>query len=139
MKILFMSAREACQLTPDLSAEMISITDPGERSPVQPGWSRLLHVQFEDVEYDSDTKRLLGEQLFREAYAGAISQEQAGRIRTFIAGIRKSTVSTLHIHCHRGRSRSTAVARYASEVLSVPLEQVPTTYNALVYRMLTGG
>lgn len=125
---------------PDPHAAMVSITDPGERSPVRAeDWGMYLHSAFTDSEYNIATFQTMGAAVFREVFGSAITAAQAMQIRQFLADCAQNPhISRLEVHCHRGRSRSAAVALYTVKTHRAVLAGDADTreHNRLVYAML---
>jgi len=136
--IHFMSALAAGKVIPDTSSAMISVTEPGESSPVSnQGWGYYLHSAFADVSYDENTYQVLGPDVFREVYSDAITSAQARQISMFIRSVLLDpTIDKLYVHCHRGRSRSAAIALYASELAGTRIDGDTREHNHLVLAMV---
>lgn len=133
-----MSALVASRLTPDQSSAMISVTEPGEISPIQPsGWGRYMHLAFADVSFTESTIRELGSEAFHQVYSDAITSAQAKQASKFVRDLANDPgIARLYIHCHRGRSRSAAIAIYASQQSGVALDTDTREHNRLVLTML---
>lgn len=85
---------------------------------------RVLNCYFDDTE--SDVTKF--DNIFNVSFeAKALTEEQAIIIKNFINKVPQG--STLHIYCPKGKSRSTAVAKFAGK------EDI-VTYNQHVYKLL---
>lgn len=85
---------------------------------------RVLNCYFDDT--DKDVTKF--DNIFNLSFdAKALREDQAIAIKHFINGIPEG--SNLHIYCPKGKSRSTAVAKFAGK-------EGITTYNQHVYTLL---
>ena len=85
---------------------------------------RVLNCYFDD----SETDTIKYDEIFKVSFeAKALTADQAKDIKNFISGLPGG--STLHIYCTKGKSRSTAVAKFAGK------ENIEN-YNGHVYNLL---
>lgn len=133
-QVSFVSEREAIELAPRTDVAMISITDSGRTAKLKEGWGALLRVDFPDITYDEKLLREYGNMLSPK---WAISDVEAWQMRQFILGLRSMPqIETLIVHCHAGKSRSAAVAKFAAEMFSLPFDHTYDGYNITVYELL---
>jgi predicted protein tyrosine phosphatase len=86
--------------------------------------SQVLNCYFDDTEQDINKY----DDIFKVTFeAKALTSSQATTIKHFINAIPSS--ATLHIYCPKGKSRSTAVAKFAGKA-------DVNTYNKHVYNLL---
>lgn len=139
--ITFMSEAAALALRPDARTALISITEPTRLSPLvdADGWGALLRAQFLDAEYDAGMLERLaarGDRFDPDA-KGFPSERSVSPLRAFLVDLRhRPDIHTLVIHCHAGRRRSTAVARYAAELFDCQVAQPYDDWNRVVYELL---
>ncbi|WP_323025768.1 hypothetical protein [Castellaniella sp.] len=68
---------------------------------------------------------------------GFPSERSVGPIRAFLIDVHhRQDIHALVVHCHAGRRRSAAVARYAAELFNCPLGQPCDEWNRVVYELL---
>lgn len=132
--ITFLSEREAIELQPRADTAMISITDSGRLAKLREGWEVLLRVDFPDITYDEKTLREYGNLLSPK---WAISDVEACQMHQFIMELRHiPQIESLIVHCHAGKSRSAAVAKFAAEIYCLPFDHEYDGYNITVYELL---
>lgn len=140
-KITVMSEAAALSLRGSSNKALVSITGPGRVADLlaPDEWGALLRVQFSDAEYDGAMlERLARRGLpFDPDSKGFPSERTARSIRDFLDRLQGQTdIEELAIHCHAGKRRSVAVARYAAEQYGVTLEQPHDGGNLTVYGLL---
>lgn len=139
--ILFVSEATALQMEPDRGSALISITEPHRVAPLAglDDWGALLRIQFADAEYDSamiDRLRARGK-AFDAEVKGFPRASTSKMLLEFLWQVRgRHDLDKLVIHCHAGKRRSAAVAKFAAEMF--PEAACPPTdgYNETVYRLL---
>lgn len=137
--VQYLSEGAASRLVGRKDAVMISITEPGRDAAIQPGWAAVLRVRFVDAEFDAEMlARLLdrGERIDL-ARKGFPRREVAEELRTFLASAASMEgVETLMVHCHAGRRRSVAVAKFAAEEYGLVSNGGFEGFNRTVYGLL---
>lgn len=77
-------------------------------------------MDFPDITYD---EKLLREYDNILSPKWAISDVETWQMRQFILALRPmSQIETLIVHCHAGKSRSAAVAKFAAEMFDLPFD-----------------
>ncbi|MCG7884381.1 MAG: hypothetical protein AB2669_17665 [Candidatus Thiodiazotropha endolucinida] len=110
--VLFLNRRTAEELPPIDHAAMISITDSSEDDAnISEDWYRLYRFHFIDGAYNEDTLRFVGTN-YKYIYSSYFDRELAFKLRNTIQQIISDGIQTIVIHCHAGRSRSAAVAKF---------------------------
>ncbi|MYM92775.1 hypothetical protein [Duganella vulcania] len=135
--VAFMSEKAACALEPRPGTALLSISNPGVHTvPLQEGWSPLLRVYFPDAGCDAGMLNFLGG-YDKYLALGFPNHEHALAMRAFIESLRQSS-SPYHllVHCHAGRSRSVAVAKYVADLCSLPLEGDLSRLNETVLNLM---
>lgn len=141
MRIRYVSEAVALTLAPDGRAALISITEPGRQAPLPSPhlWGALLRIQFADAEYDADMLNRLaarGKPLNPEA-KGFPCRSNAEAIREFLGQLKgRQGVEELVVHCHAGKRRSGAVAKFASEFYGIENSDTFEDHNRTVYALL---
>ena len=101
------------------------------------GEERGLHLAFHDVSYNElDIDREGADWWLNKVTETRFLAEQARAIHTFVAKWWDSDAGELVIHCHRGESRSAAVAKWVAQSTGAMLDQHPARANEMVFRML---
>jgi len=141
MRVAYVSEADALRLVPSQNAALISITEPRREAdlPSPQDWGALLRIQFSDAEYDAAMiARLRARGIAFNAEAkGFPSQRSAEALRTFIDGLAvRPAINELIVHCHAGRRRSAAVAKFASERFNAEFDHSYSEYNRIVYALL---
>lgn len=136
--VRYLSRPAFIELPPSLSTAVISMTEPGEQSHAQGLWGAVLHVQCCDAEYDQAMlDRLYAKrQAFDPIRRGFPSPQNAIDIIRFIDRIEHLALTELLVHCHSGRRRSAAVAKYVAERYALPFDHSYEDYNKTVYTLL---
>jgi predicted protein tyrosine phosphatase len=133
-EVSFVSEREAIELPPRIDTAMISITDSGRVAKLKDRWGVLLRVDFPDITYDEKLLREYGNILSPK---WAITDVEASQMRQFILALRfMPQIETLIVHCHAGKSRSAAAAKFAAEMFGLPFDHAYDGYNTTVYELL---
>ena len=130
-RVLFISQARAEAMRPPQDAALISITSPGEPAArLQPGWSRILRVEFDDIDPLS----------FPDDYAGMqpISAELGLCIARFVCDVGPSH-RRIVVHCRYGVSRSAAVAKAIAAPARLRFPPWYDEHNQRVYRTVLGG
>lgn len=138
--ITYLSEYKASQLDPNSETALISIADPGHAPPgiFPQGWGMFYQDFFIDGDYDADLIRTFGEH-FHESFSGYMQKEQASQMKAFVHDVLNNPeIEHLVVHCTAGRSRSAAVAQYASDITEiVPVGDFGISgMNTMVYKML---
>jgi predicted protein tyrosine phosphatase len=141
LHIRYVSEAMALELKPTATAAMISITESGRHASLEEPdkWGALLRVQFADAEYDhAMMRRLEGRgKAFDPEAKGFPCRRHAEAIRAFLEGLQgHPQITDLIVHCHAGKRRSVAVAKFASEYFSVTSEDDYSGHNRTVYALL---
>ena len=132
--VTFMNAMAASDLTPDPSNAMISISDaPGWGDPGLPQsrFDRLLRIYFVDGHYSGETICDMGRN-FKNIYSAYFDRQRAYQIREFLDECDGLGIQNLYVHCTAGRSRSAAVALWASRHHGYALKGDPKHANDMV-------
>ena len=123
-EVEYMSQARAEYFRPMKREAIISITGSGHpRADLKKGWSRVLRLVFDDVE---------------RPCRGAVpfNVDHAETILEWLDAVEKR-VERVFVHCHAGRHRSAAVAKFKTERYDLPGGiRVHEEYNARVYRIL---
>ena len=121
----FMSQARAEAMRPLPREGIISITGSGyPQARLQRGWSRVLRLFFDDVE-----KPFFG--------AAHFDKDHAEEILRWLDEV-EGQVDKVFVHCHAGRSRSPAVAKFIAEKYDLSGGiRVYEEHNGRVYRILT--
>lgn len=135
--VTVLSTPAAAGRSPAPDAALITITDPGEPTPLRRfGWGAYLHLSFTDSVYDEVTIRLL-EGGFRKVFPGAMTAEHSRVIHAFLDAIEaRPAIRTLLVHSRGTTARAIAVARFATERWRLPAPVSRDDANPLVYRLL---
>lgn len=133
----FTSEKDAIARAPRVDAAMLSISNPGiYEVPLQPGWQQLKRCYFPDAGCDDRMIEFIGG-YDKYLAMGFFNHVHAMEIRQFVDALRKDPNSyDLIIHCHAGKSRSVAVAKYVSEICGLPFDHSYDRYNHTVYELL---
>lgn len=137
--VTFMNAMAASDLTPDPSNAMISISDaPGWGDPGLPQsrFDRLLRIYFVDGHYSGETICDMGRN-FKNIYSAYFDRQRAYQIREFLDECDVLGIQNLYVHCTAGRSRSAAVALWASRHHGYALKGDPKHANDMVLDLLS--
>jgi hypothetical protein len=114
-KVIFINKHQAEILEPPDNAVIISINDSREtESDLMDGWSRVLRYYFIDGTYNEDSLRFAGIN-YKYIYSAYFDADTAHTMRSDIAECIDKGTSIFVIHCHAGRSRSAAIAKYIHE------------------------
>lgn len=123
-RVEFMSMAKAEALEGAADWAVISITEPGKRlADLQPGWHKVLRLQFHDVDSDD----ALGYKLF--------SKEDAQAVLSFVEET-ASKVDGILVHCFAGVSRSAAIAKCIAELYGLYFPESYSIYNKQIYRRI---
>ena len=106
-EVEFMSQARAEHFKPLAREGVISITGSGyPRAKLRKGWTRVLKMVFDDVE--------------RPGYgATPFDMDHAEVILGWLDAV-QDRVDRIFVHCHAGRSRSAAVAKFIAETYNLP-------------------
>lgn len=124
---------------PSATTGVISITEPGRSAPIPAGWGAIHRVRFADAEWDDAmVKRLRAQGLKFDPQQKGFPSEQSAR--EILAALRTlHTSSDVHhviVHCHAGRRRSAAVAKFIALRCGVTFDHDYDGYNRTVLRLL---
>lgn len=152
--VIFVGRSDVEKIVPRERWSLISITDSNDFLPIlKEGWSDIRKFHFIDGDYNEDTLRFVGLN-HRYIFSSYFNREEALKMIAGIEQIVTSEPDVIVVHCHAGRSRSAAVAKYISErygyapynsmsVLDVPFGSMPqpdfsvfNRMNTLVYKLL---
>lgn len=152
--VIFISQRDAEKIKPGENWALISITDSEDYLPeLQDGWFEIKRYHFIDGDYDEGSLRYVGKN-YKYIFSSYFNRELALKMIEEIANIVGKNPSAVVVHCHAGRSRSAAVAKFihdkygyipynTAEVLNLPKEARPPPdfsvfgkMNTLVYKLL---
>lgn len=135
--VRYISEKIACELTPSPREAMLSISDPGIYTvPLKEGWPKLLRCYFPDAGCDAGLLKFVGG-YSQYLTMGFPSHVHALQMRNFIADLASSETSyKLIVHCHAGRSRSAAVAKYTAEIHNLEFDHDYEKFNQTVYRLM---
>ena len=141
MRVRHVSEALMLGMLPRRAGAVISITEPGRAAvlPKAEEWGALLRVGFADAEYDEAMLARLAARgvVFSPRGLGFPTRESTHAIGGFLCGLRfRTDIDELVVHCHAGRRRSAAVARYAAEVLGWAWADPHDDYNRTVYALL---
>lgn len=89
----------------------------------------VLNMFFDDT--DINRIKVTGNLVY---YAWACTKQQANLIRNFIDTIPRD--ATIHIYCAKGKSRSTAVAKFIEEHNNLNIDNSYYSYNTHIYNLL---
>lgn len=114
-KVIFINKHQAEILDPPENSVIISVNDSREtESDLKDGWSRALRYYFIDDTYNEDSLRFAGIN-YKYIYSAYFDADIAHTMRSDIAECIDKGTSIFIIHCHAGRSRSAAIAKYIHE------------------------
>ena len=133
-QVSFLSESAAVQLSPRAESAILSISNPGDQAPLQPGWDHICRIAFADASYNEQTIASYG-RMWKLSSLGFPTKEHALAIRRFLDDL-PPHIDTLIVHCGAGVSRSGAVAKYASERFGIPFPADYDRYNEALYRLL---
>jgi predicted protein tyrosine phosphatase len=121
----FMSQARAEAMRPLPREGIISITGSGyPPATLRRGWRRVLRLVFDDVEI----------QFFGATHFDTVHAEAILRWLDEVEG----QVDKLFVHCHAGRSRSAAVAKFIAEKYDLSGGiRVYEAHNSRVHKILT--
>jgi predicted protein tyrosine phosphatase len=121
---LFFPQASAEHFKPLKREAIISITGTGHvKARLQRGWTRVLRIVFDDVEIPNE-----GSVHFDDSHAEAIV--------SWLDAV-EDRVDKVFVHCHAGKRRSAAVAKFIAERYEIPGGiHVYPNYNQRVYRVL---
>jgi predicted protein tyrosine phosphatase len=124
-EVTFLSQAGAEAMRPLPREGIISITGSGyPPASLRRGWRRVLRLVFDDVEFP-----FFGATHFDTVHAEAILH-WLGEV--------ENQVDKVFVHCHGGRSRSAAVAKFIAEKYDLPGGiRVYEETNGRVYRILS--
>jgi hypothetical protein len=136
--IIYLSEAAFLAEHPRASAAVISITEPSRLAPVPEGWGAVLRVQFMDAEFDTAMLERLaarGKSLDLAA-KGYPCRAHCAPILAFLDQLADaSSITELVVHCHAGKRRSAAVAKFAAECFGVRGVE-GRGFNRTVYALL---
>jgi hypothetical protein len=136
----YLSEAACTALQARLDTAVISITEPGRAVGMRPGWGEVWRVQFADAEWDiAMIERLKARgQRFDPAQKGFPSEHSARAIFAILRGIElREDIVHVIVHCHAGRRRSAAVAKFIALRYGLPFDHSYEGYNETVFRLLT--
>lgn len=130
----FLPQRDVECLVNDINLALISITDEGEaRLPVCGHYIRL---RFLDSSPEVDFS-LVPREEFYEYWEGVMTPDDARMVLDFLQAIHCSSKKyRLIVHCHHGRYRSAAIAKFVHEEYGCPILKPIKTRNEHVYRLM---
>jgi predicted protein tyrosine phosphatase len=141
MLVRYVSEASALLLTPCANGALVSITEPGREAPLPSpdAWGALLRIQFADAEYDNGTIARLQARgkMFDAESKGFPCGRSARALHVFLDDVAgRPGIDELTVHCHAGKRRSAAVAKFASERFSADFDHGYADYNKTVYALL---
>ena len=121
----FMSQARAENCRPLAREAIISITGSNHhKARLRKGWTRVLRLVFDDVE-----KLIFG--------AAHFDKDHAEEILRWLDEV-EGKVDKVFVHCHAGRSRSAAVAKFIAEKYDLSGGiRVYEEHNGRVYKILS--
>ena len=124
-EVSFLSQAGAEAMRPLPREGVISITGSGyPQARLRRGWSRVLRLVFDDVE-----KPIFG--------AAHFDKDHAEEILRWLDEV-EGKVDKVFVHCHAGRSRSAAVAKFIAEKYDLSGGiRVYEEHNSRVHKILT--
>lgn len=137
--IRYLSEAAMLAVQPRITLAVISITEPGRTAPLLAGWGALLRVAFCDAEWDDAMCGRMRQRgrFFDPAKSGFPTHGSIAPIRPFVALLlQRPDITELLVHCHAGKRRSAAVAKYAAKQLGMPFDDSYSEYNQTVLRIL---
>jgi len=135
-RVTFVSQDEAEVLQPSDEMAMLSITDPGIKANLRQGWKNVLRIEFVDGRYTKEEVERAGE-LFERCYGTYMTKVHVDQIEHFLNCVKQDdNISRLVIHCRHGRTRSTAIAKYAQEYFKFVPDKKIDRFNSFTYYMM---
>jgi predicted protein tyrosine phosphatase len=123
-EVEYLSQARAENLRPLSREAIISITGSGyPKATLRKGWLRVLRLVFDDIDAP----------FFNAVHFDSPHAEET------LAWLQKveGKVDKVYVHCHAGKSRSAAVAKFIAELYDIPGGiHVYPHYNQMVYRVL---
>ena len=137
MQVFFCAQSVAEAVIPEPGWAMISIVDSGcPPAQLEPGWSRLLRLHFDDITVAPPPG--FGDRFVPFAWG------DAARVVLFVSQLVRRPPPRVVVHCWAGVSRSGAVAAYVARRLACPVTPLPEDPNrwvlarlAVVHRLLS--
>lgn len=106
-EVEFMSQARAEYFKPLSREAIISITGSGhQRAKLQRGWSRVLRMVFDDVE--------------RPGFGALPFDTDHADVILGWLDVVQNRVDRIFVHCHAGKHRSAAVAKFIAETYDLP-------------------
>ncbi|MCG7952650.1 MAG: hypothetical protein N0E56_15740 [Candidatus Thiodiazotropha endolucinida] len=113
--VLFLNKKTAEEMLPIENGAMISITDcRDDEADINDQWGHVYRFRFIDGSYNEDSLRFVGLN-YKYIYSSYFDRAQAVEMNQVISNIVNDGINTIVVHCHAGRSRSAAVAKYISD------------------------
>ncbi|MBK5051733.1 hypothetical protein IQ289_25465 [Burkholderia sp. R-70006] len=135
----YLSEAACIEARPRMDAAVISITEPGRKAPLNEGWGAVYRIQFSDAEWDDGmVERLQARGMrFDPESKGFPGPSSTAELLVAIHDIElRGAVSHVVVHCHAGRRRSAAVARFIAQRHGLPFDMSYDGYNRTVFRLL---
>ncbi|MCA8198494.1 protein-tyrosine phosphatase family protein [Burkholderia vietnamiensis] len=124
---------------PSAATGVISITEPGRSAPIPEGWGAIHRVRFADAEWDDamvERLRARGRK-FDPQQKGFPSEQSAREILAALRTLHTSRdVQHVIVHCHAGKRRSAAVAKFIALRCGLTFDHDYDGYNRTVLRLL---
>lgn len=125
-KVYFVSEEEACQMTGNNKAGIISITC-SHNADLKSGWKSILRLKFDDIDSEMTSKESGCYKLF--------SDLDANKIFSWLAHWQYD-LDVVVVHCAAGISRSAAVAKFIADIYGLKFNHSYTLYNKHIYKTL---
>lgn len=111
-QVIFINKHQAEILEPVSGAVLISVNDSREtEADLQPDWEKVLRYYFIDGTYNEESLRYTGRN-YKYIYSAYFDSETAHMMRSEIHECIEKGTKIFIVHCHAGRSRSAAIAKY---------------------------
>ncbi len=111
-QVIFINKHQAEVLEPIAGAVLISVNDSREtESDLNPAWEKVLRYYFIDGTYNEESLRSSGRN-YKYIYSAYLDSDTAHMMRSEIAECIEQGTKIIIVHCHAGRSRSAAIAKY---------------------------
>jgi hypothetical protein len=135
----YLSEADCIARSPRCDVGVISITEPGRLAALPDGWGRICRVQFADAEWDDAMVQRLreGGRRFDPASKGFPSERSTRQILGALAELEcVADLRHILVHCHAGKRRSAAVAKFIASRYELPFDHAYEGYNRTLLRLL---
>lgn len=110
--VVFVNRGTAEEIHPLPSWGIISVTDSKQdEANLREGWGYISRHHFIDEYYNDETLDLVGPN-YKFIYSSYFDRDKAYDLKKQIAALVDAEVDVIVVHCHAGRSRSAAIAKY---------------------------